>query len=98
MDKKDCKFRGFGNREVAYCHYEHPYPNISKECDEKKCPLESYIIDVDEDCNITYSDGSVKPCPYRPSMTFQDCDPGYGSHGLCEKWNYYHKIGVYILR
>jgi hypothetical protein len=45
------------------------------------------VIEVDEDCNITYSDGSVKPCPYRPSMTFQNCVPGYGSHGLCEKWN-----------
>jgi hypothetical protein len=49
------------------------------------------IVEVDEDCNITYSDGSIKPCPYRPSMTFQNCEPGYGSHGLCEKWNYYHR-------
>lgn len=50
------------------------------------------VIDVDEDCNITYSDGSIEICPYRPAMTFEDCDPGYGSHGSCEKWNFYHRL------
>ena len=49
------------------------------------------IVEVDDDCNIFYGDGSVKTCPYRPHMTFQDCEPGYGGHGGCPKWNYYHK-------
>lgn len=35
----DCVYRGYGNREIAYCHYNKPWPNISQECDEKKCPL-----------------------------------------------------------
>ena len=49
------------------------------------------IIEVDEDCNIYYADGSVKTCPHRPLLTFQDCEVGYSGHGNCEKWNYYHK-------
>ena len=53
------------------------------------CPNNT-IIEVDDDCNISYSDGSMKTCPYRPHMTFQDCEVGYGGHGDCEKWNYYH--------
>lgn len=48
------------------------------------------IIDVDEDCNIEYEDGTFKTCEYRPSYTFQDCDVGYGSHGDCPKWNFNH--------
>jgi hypothetical protein len=48
------------------------------------------ILEVDDDCNIYYADGTVKTCPYRPHMIFQDCEVGYGGHGSCEKWNYYH--------
>jgi hypothetical protein len=52
------------------------------------------ILEVDEDCNIFYSDGSMKTCQHRPHMTFEDCDVGYGGHGDCAKWNYYHKEGL----
>lgn len=48
------------------------------------------IISVDEDCNIEYEDGTWGTCLYRPTMTFEDCDPGYGSHGDCPKYNHYH--------
>lgn len=48
------------------------------------------VIEVDDDCIITYSDGAVKTCPFRPHMTFQDCEPGYGSGGHCAKYNFYH--------
>jgi hypothetical protein len=48
------------------------------------------VIEVNADCEITYSDGSWKPCQHRPAFTFADCDPGYGSHGECPKWDYYH--------
>ena len=50
----------------------------------------SEIISVDADCNITYSDGTTKPCEYRPYYTFAECEPGYGGHGHCPKWNFYH--------
>lgn len=49
------------------------------------------VIDVDEDCNIIYSDGCIETCPYRPAIKFAECEPGYGSHGLCEKWNFNHQ-------
>jgi hypothetical protein len=49
------------------------------------------IIEVNEDCEIYYVDGSMKACPYRPPMKFQDCKIGYGDHGGCPKWDYYHK-------
>ena len=48
------------------------------------------IVSVDEDCNIEYEDGSWEICKYRPPMVFQECEPGYGSHGECPKYNYYH--------
>jgi hypothetical protein len=48
------------------------------------------IIEVDGDCNIIFDDGSVKTCQYRPLYTFADCEPGYGGHGDCPKWNYHH--------
>ena len=50
------------------------------------------IIEVDDECNITFSDGRYEPCQYRPHYTFAECIPGYGSHGHCPKWEYYHKI------
>ncbi len=50
------------------------------------------IISVDADCNITYSDGTTKPCEYRPYYTFVDCEPGYGGHGHCPKWNFYNMV------
>jgi hypothetical protein len=46
------------------------------------------ISEVDDDCNITFSDGRVITCRHRPRYTFTDCDVGYGSHGECPKWNY----------
>jgi len=49
------------------------------------------IIEVDDDCVITYSDGLVRTCPFRPVMTFEDCAPGYGPGRGCAKWNYYHR-------
>jgi hypothetical protein len=49
------------------------------------------ILEVDEECNLHFTDGTWKPCQYRPHYTFSDCDPGYGSRGDCPKWNYYHK-------
>jgi hypothetical protein len=52
--------------------------------------MNAEIIEVDAECGITYSDGSYKQCKYRPHMTFAECEPGYGSHGDCPKWNYYH--------
>jgi hypothetical protein len=48
------------------------------------------IIEVDEDCNIVFNDGSVKTCQCRPHYTFAECEPGYGSHGDCPKYNYNH--------
>jgi hypothetical protein len=45
----DCKFRGYGNREVAYCHYQKPWPDISQECDENKCPLKKESFDGGKD-------------------------------------------------
>lgn len=49
------------------------------------------VVEVDAECWITYSDGTDGPCQYRPEMTFQECEPGYGSHGHCPKWEYYHR-------
>jgi hypothetical protein len=54
------------------------------------CP-NGLIVGVDDDCNIFYSDGRIITCPYRPHMTFQDCEVGYGGHGSCAKWNYNHQ-------
>jgi hypothetical protein len=51
---------------------------------------EQKIVEVDAECGITYSDGRYEPCQYRPHMTFAECEPGYGSHGHCPKYNYYH--------
>jgi hypothetical protein len=51
------------------------------------------IKEVDDECNIFYDDGTMKTCSYRPTMTFQDCEPGYGAHGYCPKYDYYHKDG-----
>lgn len=51
------------------------------------------IIEVDADCNITYSDGSIKPCQYQPHYTFSECDPGYGPGRGCAKWDHYHLMG-----
>ena len=51
-------------------------------------PQGTRIVEVDEDCVITYSDGSIRTCVFRPVMTFVDCEPGYGSHGDCPKYNY----------
>jgi hypothetical protein len=48
------------------------------------------VIEVDADCNITYSDGTTKPCEYQPHYTFSDCLIGYGNNRGCPKWNYYH--------
>jgi len=48
------------------------------------------IIEVNADCEITFADGSYKPCEYRPTFTFAECAVGYGSHGHCPKYNYYH--------
>jgi len=50
----------------------------------------SEVLEVDADCNITYSDGTTKPCGYQPYYTFAECEVGYGSHGDCPKWNFYH--------
>jgi hypothetical protein len=50
------------------------------------------IIEVDDDCNITYDDGRIEPCQYRPRYTFVDCSPGYGSGGHCPKYNYNHDV------
>lgn len=52
------------------------------------------IVEVDVECWITYSDGKGEPCQHRPCFTFSECGPGYGSHGDCPKWNYYHKEKV----
>jgi hypothetical protein len=50
------------------------------------------IIEVDAECHIYYSDGSMKLCKYvRPGSIYQDCGPGYGDHGDCPKYEYYHK-------
>jgi hypothetical protein len=51
------------------------------------------VLEVDADCNITYTDGTYEPCIHRPTFTFAECGPGYGSHGDCPKYNYYHKKG-----
>lgn len=48
------------------------------------------IIDVDDDCNIIFEDGSLRTCEHRPAYKFQDCEMGYGSHGNCPKWNFRH--------
>lgn len=50
------------------------------------------IIEVDEECVITYSDGTVKTCVFRPTMTFQECNPGYGPGGHCAKYDYYQSV------
>jgi hypothetical protein len=49
------------------------------------------IFEVDEECNITYADGRQASCKYRPYYTFAECEPGYGAHGNCPKWDYYHR-------
>ena len=49
------------------------------------------IVSVDSDCEITFSDGVVEPCRHRPNFTFAECDLGYGAHGDCPKYNYYHR-------
>ncbi len=49
------------------------------------------IVEVDADCNILYADGKEEPCPHRPHYTFSECDVGYGSHGDCPKYNFYHR-------
>ncbi len=51
------------------------------------------IVDVDEDCNITYNDGTIETCRYRPNRTFVDCAPGYGPGGHCPKYDHYHLMG-----
>jgi hypothetical protein len=48
------------------------------------------VTDVDDECNIYYDDDTIIICPYRPTMTFEDCTIGYGSHGECQKWNFNH--------
>jgi hypothetical protein len=52
---------------------------------------ESTVVEVDDECNVTYSNGKKVSCQHRPHFTFAECDPGYGSHGDCPKWNYYHR-------
>ena len=49
------------------------------------------IVEVNSDCEITYSDGSYAPCEHRPTFTFAECGPGYGSGRGCPKWEYYHR-------
>ena len=49
------------------------------------------ILEVDEECYINYTDGTGELCQHCPTMKFADCEPGYGSHGDCPKWNYYHR-------
>jgi len=49
------------------------------------------IIEINADCEITYSNGDTIACPFRPHFVFAECDPGYGDNGYCEKWKYYHK-------
>ncbi len=49
------------------------------------------ILEVDDDCNITYSDGKIKPCEQRPHYTFSECAGGYGGRG-CPKYNLYHRV------
>jgi hypothetical protein len=48
------------------------------------------ILEVDDDCNITYTNGEGKSCPYRPHYTFADCEIGYGPQRGCPKYDYYH--------
>jgi hypothetical protein len=43
MREEDCEFRGYGNREVAYCHHFSIPSNKLIECDERKCPKKQVI-------------------------------------------------------
>jgi len=51
------------------------------------------IVEVNEDCEIIYSDGIIAPCEHRPPMKFSDCKPGYGPGRSCAKWDHYHLMG-----
>jgi len=55
------------------------------------CPVSDSITSMDADCNVTYADGRTEPCKYQPRFTFAECEPGYGSHGDCPKWDYYNQ-------
>jgi len=55
--------------------------------------MEKQILEVDADCNITYSDGTVKPCEHQPHYTFAKCGPGYGPGRGCAKWDHYKLEG-----
>jgi len=39
----DCEYRGYGNREVVYCHYFNEWPDISKYCDFENCPIKEKV-------------------------------------------------------
>jgi hypothetical protein len=54
----------------------------------------NHIKEVNAECEITYIDGTCEPCPHRPHYTFVECEPGYGAHGECPKWNYYHYLNL----
>ena len=53
--------------------------------------MDLQIKEVDADCFITYSDGTVNPCEHQPAYTFSECGPGYGPGRGCAKYDYYHR-------
>lgn len=53
---------------------------------------EKKIIEVSEECEIFYSDGSHELCKHAPKgSVFQECGLGYGPHGDCPKWDFHHR-------
>lgn len=53
--------------------------------------MDHQIKEVDEDCFITYLDGTRLPCEHQPAYTFSECGPGYGPNRGCAKYDYYHR-------
>ena len=52
------------------------------------------ITEVDAECHIYYSDGTMKLCEHVPSGSiYQECGPGYGPGRGCAKWDHHHVMG-----
>lgn len=79
---------------------EQAYQNIlSARSRPAPAPATPRVVDVDEECHIYYSDGTMKLCEHVPrGSIYQECAPGYGSNRGCIKWDFrYSKTTPNIL-
>ena len=89
------KIRAFQRNHIGMNPLIYHGLNYAKEEIESLYPVnaEKNIIEVSEECEIFYSDGSHEICKHAPKGSiFQECGPGYGPNGECLKWDFHHRI------